>query len=119
VLHNSGFGTVYGIVDGKAAARLRLWPGFCAIWFSDIVRCPAEQFTIQGFRRFLEEGVERQNRVREAQHRQFRNLFPLDRRRSLETTFGFTHAGVSGAYREGPSQSSDAKDVSRGSKCAA
>ena len=50
-LHNSGFGAVYPVVDGKP------WPvcdhaGFAPFGFG-YRRCPAEQFTIQVFEDFL------------------------------------------------------------------
>jgi cytochrome P450 len=51
VLHNSGFGTVYGIVDGKPLPVCD-YAGFAPFGFG-YRRCPAEQFTIQVFEDFL------------------------------------------------------------------
>jgi cytochrome P450 len=51
VIHNSGFGTVYGIVDGKPLPVCD-YAGFAPFGFG-YRRCPAEQFTIQVFEDFL------------------------------------------------------------------
>lgn len=51
LMHNSGFGTVYGIVNGK---RLPVcdYAGFAPFGFG-YRRCPGEQITIQAFEDFL------------------------------------------------------------------
>ena len=46
-IHNSGFGTVYPIVDGKPLPVCD-YAGFAPFGFG-YRRCPAEQFTIQVF----------------------------------------------------------------------
>ena len=51
VLHNSGFGTVYGVVDGKPLPGLR--PCRFAPFGFRYRRCPGEQLTIQVFEDFL------------------------------------------------------------------
>jgi hypothetical protein len=51
VLHNSGFGTVYGVVDGKPVPVCD-HAGFAPFGFG-YRRCPAEQFTIKVFEDFL------------------------------------------------------------------
>ena len=50
-IHNSGFGTVYPIVDGKPLPVCD-YAGFAPFGFG-YRRCPAEQFTIQVFEDFL------------------------------------------------------------------
>jgi cytochrome P450 len=50
-IHNSGFGTTYGIVDGKALP-VRDHAGFAPYGFG-YRRCPGEQLTIQVFEDFL------------------------------------------------------------------
>jgi cytochrome P450 len=51
VLHNSGFGTVYGAVDGKPVPVCD-HAGFAPFGFG-YRRCPGEQFTIKVFEDFL------------------------------------------------------------------
>jgi cytochrome P450 len=51
VMHNSGFGTVYGIVDGKPLPVCD-YAGFAPFGFG-YRRCPGEQLTIQAFEDFL------------------------------------------------------------------
>jgi cytochrome P450 len=51
VLHNSGFGTVYGVVDGKPVPVCD-HAGFAPFGFG-YRRCPGEQFTIKVFEDFL------------------------------------------------------------------
>jgi hypothetical protein len=50
-MHNSGFGTVYGIVDGTALPVCD-YAGFAPFGFG-YRRCPAEQLTIQVFEDFF------------------------------------------------------------------
>ena len=50
-LHNSGYGTVYPVVDGRPLPVCD-HAGFAAFGFG-YRRCPAEQFTIQVFEDFL------------------------------------------------------------------
>jgi cytochrome P450 len=50
-LHNSGFGTVYGVVDGKPIP-VSDHAGFAPFGFG-YRRCPGEQFTIKVFEEFL------------------------------------------------------------------
>jgi hypothetical protein len=50
-LHNSGFGTVYGIVDGKPQP-LCDYAGYAPFGFG-YRRCPGEQLTVHVFRDFL------------------------------------------------------------------
>jgi cytochrome P450 len=85
VLHNSGFGTVYGIVDGKPLPVCD-YAGFAPFGFG-YRRCPAEQFTIQVFEDFLRK-VWKDKIEFEKLNIANPELFPLDRRRSLETTLG-------------------------------
>ncbi len=51
VIHNSGFGTVYGIVEGKPLPVCD-YAGFASFGFG-YRRCPGEQLTIQVFEDFL------------------------------------------------------------------
>jgi cytochrome P450 len=51
VLHNSGFGTVYGIVDGQPLPVCD-YAGFAPFGFG-YRRCPGEQLTTQVFADFL------------------------------------------------------------------
>lgn len=51
VMHNSGFGTVYGIVDNKPLPVCD-YAGFAPFGFG-YRRCPGEQLTIQAFEDFL------------------------------------------------------------------
>ena len=51
VLHNSGYGTVYGVADGKLAPVCD-HAGFAPFGFG-YRRCPGEQFTIKVFEDFL------------------------------------------------------------------
>lgn len=50
-LHNSGFGTVYGVVDGRPQPVCD-YAGYAPFGFG-YRRCPGEQFTIQVFEDFL------------------------------------------------------------------
>ena len=50
-MNNSGFGTVYGIVDGKPLPVCG-YAGFAPFGFG-YRRCPSEQLTIQVFEDFL------------------------------------------------------------------
>jgi hypothetical protein len=50
-LHNSGFGTVYGVVDGKPQPVCE-YAGYAPFGFG-YRRCPAEQLTVQVFADFL------------------------------------------------------------------
>ena len=68
VLHNSGFGTVYGIVNGKPLPVCDS-AGFAPFGFG-YRRCPGEQLTIKVFEDFLRKVVEEQDRVRKAQDRE-------------------------------------------------
>jgi hypothetical protein len=66
VLHNSGFGTVYGRGQGDAGVRSR---GVRAVRFR-LSPLPGRAAHHSGVRRLAEKGVEGADRVRQARHRQ-------------------------------------------------
>ena len=67
-IHNSGFGTVYGIVDGKPLPVCD-YAGLCAVRLR-LSPLPRRAAHHPGLRGFPAQGVEGQDRVRKARHRQ-------------------------------------------------
>jgi cytochrome P450 len=86
-LHNSGFGTVYGIVDGKPQP-LCDYAGYAPFGFG-YRRCPGEQLTVHVFRDFLRKVWETKTEFRKLDVVDAEQL-PIGPGKVIDDNIGFT-----------------------------